>query len=236
MNIITNESLIRRNARIANIAMISGLAVLGTGMFVSFRFTDARYFYLSLLALVGGFILSQIGIYFSNHFGRSPRPDELVSQALKGLDGKYTLYHYMTPVPHLLVGPSGLWLILPRRQRGRISYVRERWKQSGGSLYMRLFAQEGLGRPDLDIAAQQDKLSQYLKEKLPGGTPVPEINAALVFTHPNVSIDIPEDADPPAETVLLAKLKETIRKSAKSHSFSPEKVQQITALFPAESK
>jgi hypothetical protein len=37
MNIITNETLIKRNARIGQIAMLAGLAVLIGGMYISFK-------------------------------------------------------------------------------------------------------------------------------------------------------------------------------------------------------
>lgn len=48
MNIETNEKLIRRNARIAQVSMISGLVVLVGGMILSFR--NAEQFGLSLAA------------------------------------------------------------------------------------------------------------------------------------------------------------------------------------------
>jgi hypothetical protein len=234
MNIISNESLIKRNARIAQIAMIAGLIILAGGMVVSFSPSYTRFFYLTLLSLVFGFILSQIGIYYTNHFGRHPRPDEQLNQALKGLDGKYTLYHYMTPVPHLLVGPAGVWVLLPRNQRGRITFAKGRWRHQGGSLYLRIFAQEGIGRPDIDMSAETDKINLFFAKNLPEGT-APAIQTALVFTNPNVKIEISEDVDPPAKTVTADKLKEALRKGAKSSPLSPQAIQQITALLPEES-
>jgi hypothetical protein len=236
MNIITNESMIKRNARIAQVSMIAGLLVLGGGMFVSLRFTDSRYFYLTLLALLFGFILSQVGIYFANHYSRHPRPDELLNLALKGLDGKYTVYHYMTPVPHLLVGPAGVWLLMPRSQKGRITFNNGRWKQKGGNWYLKIFAQEGLGRPDIDLAAEVDKINEFFQKSLPEGSNSPTVRAALIFTDPKVVIDIPEDTELPAVTVAIKDLKEVIRKTTKGKSLPPVAVQQITALLPAESK
>ena len=64
MNIIRNDAIIKRNARIAQVTMLGGLLVLAAGMFISFRYPD--YFIYSLFALVLGFMLSQVGIYFSN--------------------------------------------------------------------------------------------------------------------------------------------------------------------------
>src|SRR5574338_361246 len=181
MNIVTNEKLVKRNARVAQITMIAGLLVLAGGMFVSFRMP--QQFGLSLAALMVGFVLSQVGIYFSNRWGRSPRPDQLINQSLKGLDGRWTLYHYTTPASHVLVGPSGVWVLLPHHQRGTISYSKGRWRQRGGNAYLKLFAQEGLGRPDLEVLGEIDSLQSYLKKQLPEES-IPPVQAALVFTNP----------------------------------------------------
>jgi hypothetical protein len=236
MNILTNLSLIKRNTRIAQASMIGGLLILAGGMALSFTNYYQKFFYLSVLSLVLGFILSQVGIYFTNHYARRPRPDEQLNAALKGLDGRYTLYHYLTPVPHLLIGPAGIWVLLPRVQKGKITFERGRWKQKGGNMYLKLFAQENLGRPDVDAAAEIDKVTQFFsKQELPEGV-TPQVNAALVFTHPQVSIEIAEDADMPALAVTADKLKEALRKSAKSKPINATTLQQVTALFPAESK
>lgn len=227
MNINRNDSLIKRNARIGQVTMFVALAVLAGGMFVSFQYPEQANW--SFLALLLGFILSQVGIYYANRYSRKPRPDELIDQALKGMDKKYALYHYLTPATHLLVGPSGLWVLLPYYQRGTITYSKGRWRQQGGGLmyqYLKLFAQEGLGRPDMDVANQINAMKSYLQKRLPEES-LPEIQAALVFTNPKAQIAIPEDETPPAETVLLKDLKELIRKSGKSKTISQDKVKLI---------
>jgi len=221
MNIYRNEKLIKRNARIAQVSMLAGLAVLGAGMVISFRNPDQ--FNLSLGALLLGFILSQVGIFFSNRWGRRPRQDELIDQALKGLDKKFSLYHYLSPVSHLLVGPSGMWVLLPYYQRGQITFTNGRWRQKGGNLYLKIFAQEGLGRPELDVATEKETLEKFLKKQFPDET-FPSIDAALVFTNERAEVAIPEDVTPPAETVLLKDLKELVRKPGKSKSLSAEKL------------
>jgi hypothetical protein len=227
MNINRNDSLIKRNARIGQVTMFVALAVLAGGMFISFQYPELANW--SFLALLLGFILSQVGIYYSNRYSRKPRPDELLDQALKGLDKKYVFYHYVTPATHLLVGPSGVWVLLPYYQRGNITYAKGRWRQQGGGLlyqYLKLFAQEGLGRPEMDLANQVSGLQKLLQKRLPEES-LPAIQAALVFTNPRVEINIPEDETPPAETVLLKDLKELIRKSGKSKTISQDKVRLI---------
>ena len=224
MNIVRNEKLIKRNSTIAKWTLMGGLLVLAGGMFISFRYPEQ--FALSLGALLLGFILSQVGIYYSNRWGRSPRPDEQIDAALKGMDRKYSLHHYTTPVSHLLIGPSGLWVLMPYYQRGTIIYEKGRFKQRGGNWYLKLFAQEGLGRPEMEAASEVEALTNFLKKKLPEDS-LPPVQAALVFTSPRAAIDIPEDANPPAEAVLVKDLKDLVRKGGKTKLLSPEKIKVI---------
>ena len=230
MDITTNERLINRNARIGQITSIIGLVVLAGGMFISF--TRPELFTISLIALLVGFGLSQIGIYFGNRWGRRPRPDEILDTALKGLDGRYSLYHYSTPTSHLLVGPAGVWILMPRQQAGTITYdeAKKRWRQKGGNLYLKIFAQENLGRPDLEIGSEMHAISSFLEEKLPGEE-VPDVNAALILTNEKVVVDAD---NAPAPTLDVRKLKDFIRKTAKGKPISSDLVEDIKEVFSAE--
>src|SRR5512136_1316798 len=107
MKIVTNEKLIKRNARIGRYTTMAALVILGIGAYITFTMPDK--FAYSLGALLVGFFLSQMGIYFGNRWGRSPRPDEVMDKNLKGLGREYTIYHFSTPASHLLVGPAGIW-------------------------------------------------------------------------------------------------------------------------------
>jgi hypothetical protein len=223
-----NDKLIKRNSRIGQIATISGLLVLVGGMFVSFRYPTYSGF--AWVALLVGFALSQIGLYFGNRWGRHPRPDELIDQGLKGLNEQYSLYHYLTPAAHLLVGPAGIWVLVPYHQIGKIVYEKGRWKQKGGGFmqrYLRAFAQEGIGRPDLEAPAEVKAVAQYINKWLPDKN-IPDPQSALVFTSDKVELAV-EDA--PIPTLPLKKLKETIRKSAKDHPLSPDMIQEINSLL-----
>lgn len=230
MDITTNERLINRNARIGQITSIIGLVVLAGGMFISFY--RPELFTISLIALLVGFGLSQIGIYFGNRWGRRPRPDEILDTALKGLDGRYSLYHYSTPTSHLLVGPAGVWVLMPRQQAGTITYdeAKKRWRQKGGNLYLKIFAQENLGRPDLEIGSEMHAISSFLEEKLPGEE-VPDVNAALILTNEKVVVDAD---NAPAPTLDVRKLKDFIRKTAKGKPISSDLVEDIKEVFSAE--
>ena len=225
MNVVIDERLVKRNAKIGQILTIVSLVTLGAGMFITFQKPDLLP--LSIGALLVGFLLSQIGIYFTNRWGRSPRPDEQISLALKGLDKRYALYHYQTPASHVLVGPAGIWVLIPKHQRGTITYRKNRWRQSGGGFiqnYLKIFAQEGIGRPDLEIETEINGLTKFLGKNLPGGTETPEIQAALIFSNPDIDIQADEA---PAPTLPAKKLKDLIRQTAKNKPISQEIVSLI---------
>jgi hypothetical protein len=219
MKIIKNETLIKRNAKIGGWTSIAALVVLGLGMYISF--TRPELFTYSLLALLLGFTLTQIGMYLGNKFGRSPRPDEKLDAGLKGLQNEFVIYHYTTPVSHLLVGPGGVWVIKPYHQRGQVTFKKNRWRLSGGGFlqnYMRIFGQEGLGRPDMEIESDIRVLKKELAKKM-DDSEIPEINALLVFTNDDVEIDT-ENAPIPA--MKLKQLKEFMRQKAKEKKFPAE--------------
>ena len=228
MKIIKNEKLIKRNATIGNWTSLAALVILGLGMFISFRRTDL--FIYSLLALLLGFTLTQIGMYMGNRFGRSPRPDEKLDAGLKGLQNDFVMYHYTTPASHLLVGPAGVWIVMPYHQRGQVEFKKNRWRMSGGGFlqnYMRIFGQEGLGRPDIEIDSEMRSLKKHLAKKM-DESEIPEINALMVFTNDNVEI---ESEDSPVPALKLKQAKEFIRQKAKEKKFPVETLNKLkTAL------
>jgi hypothetical protein len=228
MKVITNERLVKRNARIGQVATFSGLLVLVGGMVISFR--NPNFASIAWLALLLGFALSQVGLYFGNRWGRHPRPDELLDQGLKGLSEQYSIYHYVTPVAHLLVGPSGLWVIMPFYQAGKIVFEKNRYKQKGGGFmqrYLRIFGQEGLGRPELEASAEVAAIDKFIKKNIPDGE-IKEPNVALVFVNEKAELEV-EDA--PLLTLPLKELKNTIRKSGKEKPLTPDLIKQINELF-----
>ena len=224
MNIIRNEKLIKRNQLIAQVTTFGSLIIFAGTFIISFRYPDQVFLWLS--ALTVGFLVSQIGIFFTNRFGPKTRSDLKLDLALKGLDKKYTLYHYTTPVRHLLVGPAGVWILLPYFQGGTITFSKGRYRQKGGNFYMKLFGQENLGRPTLEMDSEEASLEKYFKKHYPDSE-LPNIQSALVFTNPNVQINISEEDNAPVTSLPVAKLKDFIRKTAKSDSFSMEKVKLI---------
>lgn len=232
MKIIKNEKLIERNGKIGQWVSLGALAVLGLGMYISFSKPDL--FIYSVLCLVLGFIMTQIGMYMGNRWGRSPRPDEKFDTGLKGLHSDFNIYHYTTPVSHLLVGPSGVWVLLPYHQKGKAEFVKGRWKMSGGGFmqsYMRIFGQESIGRPDLDAQNEVQVLRKFLAKKIDDAS-IPEIRPILVFTSDEVEV---EAGDSPIPAMRLKQLKEFLRQGAKNRAMSTQEIKSLTEHLEQES-
>lgn len=231
MKIIKNEKLIERNGKIGQWVSLGALAVLGLGMYISFSKPDL--FVYSVLCLILGFIMTQIGMYMGNRWGRSPRPDEKFDTGLKGLHSEFSIYHYSTPVSHLLVGPSGVWVLLPYHQKGKAEFVKGRWKMGGGGFmqsYMRIFGQESIGRPDLDAQNEVQVIRKFLAKKM-DETSIPEIRPILVFTSDEVEV---EPGDSPIPAMKLKQLKEFLRQGAKSRAISSQEIKSLTDQLEQE--
>jgi hypothetical protein len=232
MKIIKNEQLIKRNGRIGQWISMGALAVLGIGMYLTFTNpSNPQIFTYSMTALVLGFILTQIGMYMGNRWGRSPRPDENLDAGLKGLPGDYTIYHFIAPASHLLVGPAGIWALIPYRQRGVVTYSKNRWRVGkGGALqaYMSIFGQEGIGRPDMEAQGEIGEVKKLLAKSL-GENEIPDVQAALVFM--NEQVEIQADGTP-IPALRLKQLKDFLRQKAKEKPISQTQLLAVKAALP----
>ena len=230
MQIISNDKSIKRKTRIGQITTLAGLGVLAVGFVLSLNTANTT---ISFAALILGFILTQIAVYHGNRWGKSPREDEHVVKGLKGLGKQNTLYIFEAPVPYLVVGPMGVWIIIPYFHEGTITYDEKkgRWRQKSRNWYMRLFGQAGLGRPDQDAITQKNKLDRYFKKNLPEDKQ-PEVNVAFVFTAKDVKVDA---LDAPIPTFALDKVKDYFRKLPKDSPVDSEIIAAVKELLPKES-
>jgi hypothetical protein len=69
MQVTTNEKLIKRRGRWGTYAALGGVAVLIVGMIASMQ---QQYMWISLIAIVLGFLLAQVGNYNLRRYSRSP--------------------------------------------------------------------------------------------------------------------------------------------------------------------
>jgi hypothetical protein len=211
MKIITDEARIERGKRVAKYATGVGLAVLVAGMVISLAFQQSSLFWLSLLCLVLGLVISSIGTLNMNRWVRQPRADEALAQALKGFDDRYRLYNYLLPAPHVLLSPVGLYVLTAMGQDGVVRYEDGKFRRnfSLGRL-LRFMADEGLGRPfavaDSEVNALQQLLAEHDAQEV-------EVENIVVFYNPRAELLA---QDTPRPVVVPKALKKLIRKQSDS--------------------
>ncbi|MEA3328053.1 MAG: hypothetical protein U9R53_12250 [Chloroflexota bacterium] len=207
MKLVLNEKLIKRNKLIGNITSYVGIAILAAGLILNLK-PDPTRTLISFIALIVGFIVAQVSTYFVSRFGRSPRFDEIMADNLSKLNNTYSFYVYSSPVPMLLVGPSRIWIPIPISASGEISYD-QKWRQRGGSFFMKLFGQENLGRPSQDVKSREKQIYEFLTKSLEENE-IPPIKSVLVSFNPKASIGDVENA--PTSIVEASATRRLIRK------------------------
>ncbi|MBG0786252.1 MAG: hypothetical protein H0S79_14240 [Anaerolineaceae bacterium] len=207
MKIVRNDKLIKRNKLIGNVASFGGIAILIFGLVMSFDQNPVKTL-ISFIALIVGFVVAQLSTYFVTRFSREPRFDEVIANNLSKLSDDYTFYVYSTPLPMVLVGPAAIWIPVTTMAGGEI-YYDNKWKQRGGKLMLKVFGQENIGKPAMDIDSSIATLTKTLSKSLPENDILP-IKGILVAMHPDVKIGDVEEA--PNIIVTPDALRRTIRK------------------------
>lgn len=224
MKVVVNEKLIASRGRLGKIASLAGLVILLVGFGFSFF---PRYIYVSFLCLILGLLASNIGTYNLNRWVRRPRNDEVIARALKGLDDRFWLFSYILPAEHVVLGPTGLFVIKAKSHDGEILCEGNRWRRKfRWSYLLRIFYEESLGNPTAEVAWEAERLRQFIARRLPEDAQV-EIKELILFTNPAVRLELRAPLIP----VLTAKtLKNHIRQKG-AETLPPNVYQKLLGLL-----
>lgn len=175
------ERLAKLKKRGQQVSIVGFLLLLGGFVLV---FITIQYLILfQTLALVGGFALTQYGLYLQHRYARSPRPDEVLDDAVKSVARDGVMYHYVLPAPHVLLTPAGPIVFVLKFQIGIIHAEGDKWSQKGLG-FRRFFGQEGLGNPTREAEKMVKSLAGFISQQAPEIEEVP-IAAMIVFTSKN---------------------------------------------------
>ena len=195
MHVVANDNLVRTRVRLASAAHLSALAVFAVGLFVSWNnpIPTFEQMIASYVAIVVGLVLYNVGQVMLRRYGPRFRHDTALVKALKGLDRRYTLLTFpSTKLPdYLLVGPSGVQVIVPRLHGGQITCRANRWTRERGSGLRRvlgLFGGNPFGDPTRDAASGVQRVRQRLRDRGIGDE-VP-VDGVVVFTNPAVKLRV----------------------------------------------
>jgi hypothetical protein len=226
MQNIVNEARVTRGARLGKIATFAGLGFLVVGLIVSLVMQKSPLLWLSFLCLLLGLVVSTIGTSNMNRWVREPRADQALAQGLKGFDERFRLYNYCLPAPHVLLAPTGLWVLTAMGQDGVIRFEGGKFHRNFSlGRALRFMAEEGMGRPFAEADSQVQALRALL-DKSGVGEGV-EIQNVLVFYNPRTELMVSE---PPRPMTNPKGLKKALRRQP-GEKLSGEQYRSLRELF-----
>lgn len=218
MRIYTNEKFIEKRTKLGRRTSMAGLVILMIGMAASFSpgliagwaesgnelantalaqwLVGGGWLFVSMGALLIGFLLGQIGNANVRSFATSPRADQVVAKALKGFDDRNHLYAWAEPTDLVLAGPAGIFSFVTRSIGGTIT-IRDGKVKQPFSIRRLIFAfgQEPAGLPGEEAQGDANKLGAWLAEQIGSDEPV-GVKPIVVFTNEKVQLDV-QDSDVP---------------------------------------
>lgn len=196
MRIVTNQELVQRNRRLANILFFFSMGVLIAGFLVAnlqLTARDETSLALSLIlpwiVLPIGFIATLASVRMTNMWVRRPRPENVIPAGLKGISKRSVLYNYYHfPARHVLIAPQGVFAIITRFQEGNYTVEGDKWKTAGNPLssFMRFLRRDAIGNPTEEAGRAASHIKQLLSEKMPDV----EVQPLIIFTDPRARITL----------------------------------------------
>jgi hypothetical protein len=139
---------------------------------------------LSVIGLAG----SQMGTMMMRRWPENGRSDQIFDAALKGLDGRHALYHYLLGCRHALFTPRGVLALFPVAEPGR-------YEARDGVLWRTRIKRGVAAGKASDVgrlASQADTegadLEQRLSRRLPDRAEW-DVLPVLVFVHPEARLE-----------------------------------------------
>jgi hypothetical protein len=232
MRIVSDDKLIRRNTAIGKYSLWIGTALLVGALVINLlafsRPQDVSLITYVIAAFFVGFTLTNIGTLYNNRWGR--RPDRGLSEALKGLDDRFTLYNYRLGAPHVLAGPAGVIVLHPKYQVGPVIYDGKRWLNPGARRMMfGLFNPDPLGNPVAETAGDVESFNRFIKKRAPDLRVAPQ--ALIVFLNPRAEVNAKDAAIP---ALHVKQLKDYVRRLPKDAAISSSNLTQLDAAQMAK--
>lgn len=222
MRVHTNAALLRRRSRTSGAFLLAATVCLLGGFFLSLFQQDLAVQYgLSIASLVVGLFLWSRNLSYLQRWGPRWRQDAKLERALRGLDDRYHLL--VAPGPalpdYLLVGPMGVFVVLPSAVGGIVRVRKDDWTHAGGrSLALRwLFwfsPDPSFGDPPAELKRAIQRTRFFLGERLPTEVQAQlKIEGLAVFTDPAISLAV-QDPNEPATS--LRSLRNRVQRLPKS--------------------
>jgi hypothetical protein len=194
MKIYIDQKAVKRNALIGKVLRWTSLGCMLIGLIAVFSqeiSANTTLFSVFFSIMIIGVLLSSISSFFTTRYGKSPRPDELIDKSFKGLDDRYKIYHYRSSIPHLLVGPAGIWSITPTFVDGVISFDEKKkiWIHKKNSFLNRFLSKEYFPNPISDLSHHKKELEKLIGSDNNFISNDQQLNSLIILMHKNIILN-----------------------------------------------
>lgn len=223
MRVIVNEPLVAKRSTWGRRIMSVGFLALILAVVLSLKRETVLPAY---GLMVAGLVFVNAGAVVGGKWMRSPRPDQILDKALKGLNHGSRLYNYLLPVDHVLLSSVGLFVLTLKTQDGQIIAHGDKWQRRlnlWGAL-MGVFESK-LGNPSRQARNEAAKVQDWLHTHLPDAE-VP-VRPLIVFVDPKAQLFLQEPSVP---AFALADLKGYLRMMLKEKWLPQPALQALTDL------
>ena len=231
MRIIRHSNHIKQQKRKSKWLAFFGFIILTSAMFLA-MLPNALIF--AYIAMIGGFVMFNIGMQGIGRWTRNPRNDQVLDIRMKGLSDQTTLIHY-APITdakgkrkvldHMLIYGGGVLILNAKEVDGKIQQKKSVWRKQGG-LIRKMFSFSGpqLGNPSFE----NDRLVPMVEQWLADNQLEVDVMAATVFLHPRTELEIEE----PDYPVLHAEeIPEFLRELEVDESFTPDEKRRLVDIL-----
>lgn len=235
MRVVTNEAHVARNRKISHALFFISLAGMVGGFLYSINSDATTANQISCFILPILLLLTLTSVRMANNWIREPRPETVLAETFKGMGNKYTLFHYLLPAPHVLIGPEGVFTLTTLWHEKRYSVSGRKWHGDGGLLqrllgYMR---QDLLGNPFQEAEFQAQQV-QRLVDKIAPDSDI-DVQPLVVFFSPKVEVDIEDPVIPVlfADAKRKPNLRQYLReqKGAGHRTLSPGEMDKLDKMY-----
>ncbi len=238
MHVHRNAALLKNRLQLSVVFFVASLICLMGGFLVSNRLDDLSTQYAVSLSTLGiGMILWWQNKSYLNRWGPKSQKDADIAKALRGLDSRYHLFAFPSAkLPdYLLVGPTGVVVLIPRAITGTVSCKDDRWTHDEGkSLLVKsllvMSPRPALGNPTAEAARGIADVKRLLSSRL--GTELAErvpVEGAVVLMEPNVKLTVHGCTTP---SLYLRSLRGHVRRGARA--LQNAEIEQIAAAVEAD--
>lgn len=240
MKVVVNLKLVRKYKVFTRLSLFGVIATLLIGLVFAFFNVFPKVlvnFIIATIAIVTCYTLLRINNWLTSRWGATPRLDEKISDSLKGLGDEYTIFHYVTDVPHVLIGPNGIFLLEVFEQPGKIIYNQEKktWKYvKRGNFISKVFTSEKFPDPVKEIVFVEKDWTNFLQrlsksDYFKADSDFPEPKTVIVFPDPTAELEV---TGSPIILTKMNRLKELIRSLPKLPQVEYDSVKKFLGTLP----